>query len=101
MSSYNLSNVSSYDRRWVNYRVSKGFSPFTLRLSYPDCRKVKGRLKGRNTCDFLLYISRVHRHVVVKEYLSFTYRHTLYLDYILVRIKLDIISKPYYRYYAA
>ena len=55
------------------------------------------RFKCRNTCYLFLYISRVHCHIMVKKDLTFAYLYTLNLNYILVRIKLNIISQTYYR----
>ena len=44
------------------------------------------RLKSRDTGDLLLDVARIHRHIVIKKYLTLTDRHALDLDQVLHRI---------------
>ena len=97
MLSYYFRQMRGNDRRRINNRVTDTFRTLSLGFRDPQSRQVERRLICRNIRDLLFDKPGIHGHIMIKQYLAFTYLYALDLDYILVRVKLDVIPQTYDR----
>ncbi|CDF43761.1 unknown [Roseburia sp. CAG:182] len=79
--------------RRIYNRITETFRLFPLSFGDPDRRQMERRFKRRDTCDLFFDISRVHRHIVVKQNLTLCDLNTLDLDNILIWIQLNVITQ--------